>query len=152
MAKKVRTHIGPNDSLTVDLTPSHLTKHEFAKRLYKLMASKGWTQSELARKSGLERAAISTYMRAKSLPTPSKLAALAAAFGVEPEILLPNHLEAAINEDAPSFEMKVSVSAPGMAWVRVNRLLSVNTAVKIASLLEADDATNGSGGGRKTSV
>lgn len=141
MPRAVRTHVGDvSDSPSMQLTPKHLTKQEFGKRLYRLMTGKGWNQSELARRADLNRDAISTYVRGRVLPTPVSLQALAKALGVAPDELLPNHVESAIDADQPAFEMKVSPSAPNMAWLRVNRLVSVATAVKVAELLQDDDA------------
>lgn len=122
----------------------HLSKQEFGRRIYTLMNAQGWHQSELARKSGLTRDSISTYINGKVFPTPQKLAKLAKALEVPPESLLPNHLESAIDADMPSFEMRVSPNAPGTAWLRVNRLVSVKTAVRIADLLQEDDVIDGS--------
>ncbi|WP_157961420.1 helix-turn-helix domain-containing protein [Microvirga flavescens] len=122
------------------LTPKVLTKHEFGKRLRKLMADKGWHQSELARQAGLQRDSVSTYINGRSLPTPLSLNRLAAALGVAAEDLIPNHLEQSLDHHKPAFEMKASASAPDMAWVRVNRLVTFDTAVKIGELLRADNA------------
>ncbi|MBI2240259.1 MAG: helix-turn-helix transcriptional regulator [Magnetospirillum gryphiswaldense] len=154
MPRKIRTHVtGAEELQGLPLTPRSLTKQEFGRRLFALMDAKRWRQSELARQAGLPRDAVSVYIRGKSLPTPTNLQKLADAFGLLPEELLPNHLGSAIDEDElPAFEMKVSMGAPNMAWVRVNRLVSTQTAVKIAELLENDDALNRSGSGEKAPV
>lgn len=137
MAKKVRTHI--SDSQTdPDMRPKHLTKQEFGKRLYKLMIGKGWHQSELARRADVARDSVSTYIRGISLPEPGNLERLARALGVEPVDLLPNHIEAAIDNDVPSLEMKVSGSDPRVAWLRINRLVSTATCLKVVELLGGD--------------
>jgi transcriptional regulator with XRE-family HTH domain len=128
---------------SLKLTPKHLTKQEFGNRLYKLMMAKGWRQSDLARQAGLNRDSISTYIRGTSLPTPQNLQELARAFGMKPEELLPNHSIAAINEDVPAFEMKMSAFAPDKVMLRVNRLVTMATAVQIAQLLQADNTTEG---------
>ncbi len=139
MPNRVRTHT-PGDNPTPNrLTPKHLTRQEFAKRLYRLMLEKGWNQSELGRQSGLPRDAISGYIRAKTTPTPLNLQALATALDLKPEELLPNHIESAIEADDPAFEMRASGAKPGMSWLRVNRLVSTSTAIAVASLLEKDD-------------
>ncbi len=135
------------DSMESGVKPKHLAKGEFAKRLYREMLKRGWNQSETGRQAGLPRDAISVYVRGKSLPEPANLEKLAKAFDMPAEQLLPNYLESAIDEDAPSFEMRVSVNAPNTAWVRVNRLVSLQTAVKIAELLEADNVLDRSGSG-----
>lgn len=142
MVVKQRTHITDNlpANSTSPLAPKHLTKQEFAKRLYRLMLQRGWNQSELARRADLPRDSVSTYIRAKVMPTPQSAERLARALGVTPEELMPNHVESAIEEDAPSLEMKVSVNAPQKAWLRVNRLVSLSTAAKVIALIEAEDA------------
>ena len=146
MPRKVRTHITTDSPSDSRLAPRHLTKQEFGKRLYKLMLAKGWNQSELARQAGLPRDSVSVYIRGRSLPTPSSLQSLAAAFGLSTEELLPNHIESAIDEDTPSMEMKVSPNALDKAWLRVNRLVTVRAALKIMDILESDNAVDRSGG------
>jgi len=145
MARKIRTHMLGDSPSDTTLVPKHLTKQQFGKRVYRLMLEKGWTQSELARQAGLPRDAISVYVRGRSLPTPVSLQALAKALDVNEAELLPNHVESAIDEDNPSFEMKASAGAPGVVWLRVNRLVTMATAIKIADMLEGDRAVDGTG-------
>lgn len=142
MPRRVRTHIPQDAQGDPGLAPKHLTKQQFGKRLYRLMLAKGWHQSELARQADMPRDSVSVYIRGKSLPTPQSLKRLADALGVKEEELLPNHVESAIDEDNPSFEMKVSPNAPNLAWIRVNRLVTLPTAVKIAEILQADNAVD----------
>ena len=142
MARKNRTMVGPDDIPSGDLTPKHLTKQEFGKRVYDLMQARGWRQSDLARHSGLPRDSVSTYILGKSLPTAPSLAKLAKAFGVRPSELLPNHIENAITDDIPAFEIRVSPNAPGTAWMRINRAVPVAVAMKIAALLGDADAAD----------
>jgi transcriptional regulator with XRE-family HTH domain len=137
VSRNVTTYLA--DSQTdPELRPKHLTKQEFGRRLYQLMNRKGWHQSELARKAGVARDSISTYIRGVSMPDPGNLQKLAEALGVSTDELLPNHVEAAIDNDVPAMEMKVSGTDPRMAWLRVNRLVSTTTCLKIVELLGAD--------------
>jgi transcriptional regulator with XRE-family HTH domain len=140
------------DTLTNPLAPKSLTKQEFGKRLYRLMMAKGWRQSELARQADLPRDSVSTYIRGKTLPTPLSLQKLADALGVASEELLPNVVEGAIDEDIPSLEMKVSPNAPETAWLRVNRAVSLKTALEIMRLLEEDHVFDGTRNGGTPSV
>ena len=142
MARKIRTHIVADTQPDIRLAPRHMTKQEFGKRLYNLMLARGWHQSELSRRAGLPRDSISVYIRGKSLPTPTSLQALAEALSVKAEELLPNHIESAIDEDTPSMEVKVSPNAPDKAWLRVNRIVSVHTALKVMEMLESDDVVD----------
>lgn len=134
-----RIHMPQSDDIDSSLAPKHLTKQQFGNRLYRLMMAKGWTQSELARQSELTRDSISTYVRGRALPTPQSLAKLAAAFGVKPEDLLPNTVKSAIEADDPAFELRQSTNTPGKVWLRLNRMVSMASAVKIAEIIYAED-------------
>lgn len=63
---------------------ANVERMEFAKKLINLMRDKDLNQSDLARKAGLTRDAVSTYVRARSMPEPINLAKLAKALDVEP--------------------------------------------------------------------
>lgn len=140
MAKSSRTHLPPGEASRSPLIPKHLAKDEFARRLYKLMLDKGWRQADLARAADLPRNAISVYLRGASLPNPDSTKALAKAFGMDPAVLLPNYTESAIERDNPELDFRVSPGDPKKAWLRINRLVSTSTAIKILALIEADDA------------
>lgn len=146
MARNSRFHVGP-DNITSDntLTPKHLSKQEFGRRLYGLINDRGWSQSDCARHAGLPRDSISSYVNGKSFPTPRSLKLLADVFGLQPHDLLPNAAENAIDRDFPAFELKISATAPNMAWVRINRAMPTQLAMKIAALIgeAGPDATDG---------
>ncbi|WP_068314878.1 helix-turn-helix domain-containing protein [Polycladidibacter hongkongensis] len=140
MAKEERTHAGaavPRD--THDFAPRAITKDEFGRRVYSLMLSKGWNQSELARRASLNRDAISTYVRGASLPSDGNLRKLAAALEVKPEDLLPNVIGRAFEKDNAELELKVSPGRPDYAWVKINRLLSLEAALKVMEIVRQDD-------------
>ena len=123
-----------------DLTPKFMTKAEFGRHLRQLILKKGWTQSELARRAGLPRDSISTYVRGAVYPSPTSLMKVAAALNLDPEQVLPNIIEGAVARSAnPSFEMKASETEPGRVWLRVDRAVSFSTAAKIAQLLDEDE-------------
>ncbi len=139
MTRNDRTHI-INDTLTAktNLSPSHLTKQEFGRRLYALMTRKGWKQADLARRAGIPRDAVSKYINGKIFPTRLSLEAVAKALGMTAEELLPNTAENSIEADVPDIEMKISSTTPKVAWLRVNRLVTTTTALKIMELLNDD--------------
>lgn len=143
MASRNRTHLSDTakaaPKMPAKMTPKHLTKQEFGRRLYELTLAKGWRQSDLARKADIQRNAISTYVLGKALPTPVNLHKLAKALGVKSEELLPNHAESAIESDNPALSMQVSPGAPEKAWLRVNQLVRTTTAVEVIKLLQADN-------------
>ncbi|WP_048647541.1 helix-turn-helix domain-containing protein [Nitratireductor soli] len=142
MARKDRTHI-VNDAVKNgdSKTVKYLTKEEFGRRIYNMMLEKGWRQSDLARRSGLTKDSVSTYVRGKAFPTPASVAKLASAFGAPAEEIFPNHVHNAIVEDTPDFELKVSPGDTTKAWLRINRQVRFDTAAKIAEML-AEDAAN----------
>lgn len=55
-------------------------KKIFGEKLKAMHTEKGWSQSELAQRSNLNRDAISTYVRGKSFPSEGSLQKLAGAF------------------------------------------------------------------------
>lgn len=140
MAKSYRTHISPGKAAKSRLMPKPLAKDEFARRLYQAMLEKGWRQADLARAAGLQRNAVSVYLRGASLPSPENLEKLAKALGKRADELLPNYVESAIEKDNPEIDMKVSPGDPKSAWLRINRLMSTSLAIKILNMIEQDDA------------
>lgn len=138
MPRSVKSHLLEEDA-AVEGDLVAVTKAEFGRKLYQEIVSRGWNQSDLARRADLPRDAISTYIRGRSMPTPQSLAKLAKALGKAPAELLPNYaVEAVKTDSAPSFDLKVSAADPTKAWIRIDRLVSFDTAVKIAALLSAE--------------
>lgn len=152
MTNRIRTHI-PADPAQTGEMPKHMTKQEFARRLYTAMLAKGWNQAEIARQSGLSPDNISAYMRAMRLPTPQSLQRLGDALGVPPESLLGNQIERAFDHDAaPPFEIKTNAANPDVAWLRVNRMVPLTVALKIAEILaNVPDPTDRNRGGSSSS-
>jgi transcriptional regulator with XRE-family HTH domain len=135
-----RIHLLNDVAPTSGFAPRHITQKEFGQRLYRLMQERGWTQAELSRRSGLTRDSVSTYVRGLTYPTGKSVQALARAFNVPPETIMPNHAEHAIEQDEPAFEMKQSTIDPSKSWVRVNRLVSTDVAVRFAQMLNDNAA------------
>src|SRR3954468_6069716 len=107
----------PGNRETAD-APRHLSKQEFGKRLSRLMVEKGYHHAELARRAGLPRNNISTYVNGRSYPSQQSLAAIARVLGVEPDELLPNRLEMAIRgEQMPDLSMKTAFGDPARSWL-----------------------------------
>ncbi len=162
MARKPRSRTGENEladaSAKDRISAKQTAKKEFSRRLYKLMVSKGWHQSELARRADIQRAAISTYIRAAVLPDDENLEKLAKVFDMKPEELEPTRYNRGIRfaDDASqtpeaavaAFEVKASSTAPNLAFLRVNKLVYLTTALKVAELLQADDAAIDGNGSR----
>lgn len=142
-----RSHFAhdPTDERGSPLTPEALTKQEFGRRLQAALNERGMSQADLARRAEevtgkkMGRDAISTYINGRSFPTPASLAQLCKALDMTREELLPNSLINASQDEHPAFEMRAAAGQPGRAWVRINRLMSFETAVEIARLLNVED-------------
>lgn len=146
MPKKTRHHL--DDAIGEGAAPAaagagpsteYLTKEQFGRRLYRLMVGKEMRQSDLARAADLTRDSISQYVRGQQFPSPHSLGKLAAALDVQPEDLLPNHTHAAIREDSPSLEFKISAADPHKAILRVNRIVRPETAARVIAILAEDN-------------
>jgi len=119
-------------------------KQDFAQRLYKEITNKGWTQAQLARYSGLNRDAISTYIRARSLPTALSLSKIAKTLGCSPKDLLPSHYEVVVEnpkkERSARLEITEIEGEEGYMHLRCNLKLEKDLAIKVFMLLsEAEE-------------
>lgn len=135
----------PSAERGTPLTPEALTKQEFGRRLQRALHDRNWSQADLARAvedatgEKMGRDAISTYINGRSFPTPASLNRLCKALNMTREELFPNALMNATQDEHPAFEMRAATGQPGRAWVRVNRLMSFETAAEIARLLNVED-------------
>ena len=119
---------------TASTSLKHLSKEEFARNLYELMRSKGWTQSELSRRAGIGRDNISQYIRGRTYPTPGMLAKVAQALGTTPEELLPNYYEDAVERASPQLEYREIPGDETYCWSRINKRVLKKNATKIIDL------------------
>lgn len=141
-AKKIGGLV-PDDIRTTGSRVREQAKQTLARKIHRAILDKGWTPAELARRSGLSRDNISTYMRASSLPSGDSLTKLARALGMEPDELLPNRPDVTYSDpDSPTLELTQTPSHPGKAWLRVNQLVSMSTATKIAELLQNESSND----------
>ena len=127
------------------LTPKALTRQEFGRRLQQLLDERSWNQSDLVRavkaKTGevIGRDAISTYINGRSFPTPKSLTLLCKALGLTREELFPNAVMQATDNEHPALELRQAQGHPGMAWLRLNRMLPFQVAAQIVALLDEAD-------------
>jgi transcriptional regulator with XRE-family HTH domain len=151
MARRSHFANAPSDERGSPLTPQALTKQEFGRRLQQLLDEKNWSQADLARAvlevtgEKMGRDAISTYINGRSFPTPASLNLLCKAFDLSRDELFPNATMIATNDEHPAFEMKAATGQPGKAWVRVNRLLSFETAAAMVNLINEEDRRGSEG-------
>lgn len=133
---KTRNHAPPSDFASA-AAPRDLAKQELARRLSKLIQDRDWTQSDLARAAGLPRELISSYVRGKSFPEPKSLRRIADALLVKVEELAPAAQGMAASDEIPSFSVTEFAGHPGKVWLRINRLVTMDSALKIGAILEA---------------
>jgi transcriptional regulator with XRE-family HTH domain len=120
---------------------------EFARNLLELMARKGVSQSDVARAVwgsatdnrgrdvARNRDRISNYVRGKQLPEPKTIKKLADVLGVTPSELYPA-LGKPEGRNAPADVSLTAVGGrPDMAFLVVNKMLPMNVAVKILSMI-----------------
>ncbi len=114
-------------------------KDAFARRLYRLMLDNNLTQSDLARKAGIERNRISSYVRGISLPTGLYLKKVADALGVKPTDLLPDERLAPAKA---AYAMTVSADGKNMR-LTANVRLPTTVGAQIVALLTEHATTDG---------
>lgn len=152
MARETRKWLPPGGQRNVEfIDPKEQRKAEFARRLGARLLEKGWKQSDLARAAfgtthdsegrvvPRGRDSISTYMRRRTLPDPTSLKKLADALGCEMADLDPMIEADAIEYEAPALEMRSAAQRPDRAWLRVNKVVSFETAAKVVTLIQEDE-------------
>ena len=115
---------------------------EFGRRLQAAMDDKGWNQSDLARaaskfmpdKKSFRRDNVSNYVRGTQKPGPLRMRALCRALGKSESDLMP--VPTAATRDNPPLALEAL--ANGNTLLRVNQIVSMETAMKIIALIEKD--------------
>ena len=117
-----------------------------ARKIQALLQEKGWSQAELARRASAHltppdkvgRDSISKYIMAnpRSKPSDVHLTAIAKAFGVPPETIVPPNRA---TEDKGAFPaLEISSINGGRVWLAVNQAVDMATATEIMTLLRKD--------------
>ncbi len=131
----------PDKTFTPIGASKEAIRREFARRLQDAMSSRGWNQSELARRAndaGEDRVArddISTYIRGVSMPGALKARAISKALGVPLDELIPS--AKSVDRDNPEFEIKQA--GEGQVWLRINKLVTWDQARKVMGVLQGED-------------
>lgn len=139
MAADNRIHMQNDDQNVHQLASARLAREAFGRRLYNLMLKKGWTQSELGRRSGITRGSISNYILGHAVPSDLSLAQLAKALNVSMDTLRPERLEDAIRQDIPVVEFKSSTSNPDGGMLHMNRFVTHSQFARIFAILNEND-------------
>lgn len=112
----------------------NITKEEFGQRVYRRMIELGMWHSELARRAGLPRNNISTYINGGSFPNRQNLAKLATALEMDPDQLLPRN-QTKVRGAPDGLTMRVLINNPQRAWLSINQEVSTSVAAQILALL-----------------
>lgn len=121
-------------------------KDQFGRWLHRTIMKEGLSQSEFARRCGLPRDSISTYVLAKTLPSPASAKKIADYLKMDVEDLLfmpknGNTQHGPVEEpkvELPSLNIQTLPDRPGHARVKLDRVLKLSSAVKIAEIVEED--------------
>ena len=142
--RKPRIIPQPNPDFDPNESPdSARIRAEFAKRLAKALSVREMRPAELARRAGFGRDSISTYLNAKTIPTAMSLQKLAAALDMDEEDLMPGSKSEALQQFNEPREFEIVSVGPKspLAWLKVNKTVSLETAYKVVGLLMEDDKT-----------
>ena len=117
----------------------------FARKLQAAMSEKGLTQTELARRvvplvknTKVGRSNINKYVRAKVLPQPPVLEAIAKVLEMRVTDLLPARPSSAV-EEHPPLTMRTMPDDPNMTWIQINMAVPWKKALKVVAMLKSND-------------
>lgn len=146
-----RAIMAPDQKFREDL------KLRFGQWLRRAILIRGMTQSEFARAVNLPRDSISTYILGKTLPSAPSAKRIADFLGVDVEDLLftpknANQEPERPDDDGPTTPTSGGVAAKldiqslpnmaGKARIRLDQIVRVSTALKIAQAVEEDASTD----------
>jgi transcriptional regulator with XRE-family HTH domain len=120
-------------------------KAQFGKKLRRAILERGWSQSEFARRCGLPRDSVSTYILGKTLPTAKSAKAMADVLGLQiDDFLSQPDIPAVSTTVKPSLDIQTLPGSPARARIQLDRVVRLSAALKIAEIIELDDeAANG---------
>lgn len=123
-----------SNSSTTRIKASVELRREFGERVLSHLAINNMNQSDLARRVGVSKDAVSTWCRGRSLPDNANILRLADVFSVDSTQLLP----ARFDEPSGSDSFKISLIDENTARIEMDKCLTYATALKIMDLVKAD--------------
>ena len=125
---------------------------KFAAKLNAALDERGWSQSELARRAGLRRDAVSTYCKAAAMPSKVFLDKIAKALGgsaaelldgsLPPGAVIPPPWPGRPKQEPKQKQKPVGIElhqdASGDLRLRLDLVVTLEQAMKILALLKAD--------------
>lgn len=118
---------------------------EFARKLRRLMADKGWNQAALAREMtrfapdgvAIERYNVNRWVTGRGMPTDNNLSYIAKAFGIAEADLTTYSGPSVVNPNPGQPPMRVTMAEDGEhAFVTINQLVPMAAALEILNLLQ----------------
>ena len=149
MSRSPRRRMPPAAGQTSE---ERLVHEDFARRLHKIIADRGMSPSDLARKvwgsieqidsktgkvvnAARNRDRVSVYLSGRGFPDPKNLAKIAKALNVEPIDLAPDIAAAAIEREVPEMNMTMIAGHDDKALLRINKLMPVDVAIEVMRLI-----------------
>ena len=115
-------------------------KRVFAQNLHRLRMQKGWTQSELSRRSAIPRDMISNYANGKNLPTIDNLTKLAQTFDVSESALIPDVDLAMVSETEAIMSLNPIPGRAGTYRLLIDAPVTLDLGVRIMGMLRGEAA------------
>lgn len=139
-----------------DVDDIPLPNRQLRDNLAQVMIDRQLSGSEVARRSGLTRDNISRYQRGESFPMRPQLEKLARGLRLASADLVPCLFNGDFGEDptlarkkttggppSPTFSIQASDDDPNMAWLRISRLVRIDTALAVMRLIkDAEESDN----------
>lgn len=107
--------------------------------ILRLLETKNWNQSDLARAANMGRDSVSNYIRGRHFPEPGSLKKLADALRVTPNELCPEGA-LPVAYEANQFSFHQIASEPLKVCVRMDKVLSFDAFMKIAQIVKEEDS------------
>ncbi len=115
-----------------------MSQSELAETASRFLPPARKTKGKRARGQKIGRDSISSYCSGKGYPTaPGYLDAIAQALDTTVEALTPRAEQTAAGTE-PFPALQIEAASEGGVWLRVNQLVSMDTALKVARLIEED--------------
>lgn len=123
------------------------TEQDFARRLHHYMTQRGWSQSDLARavwgerknargyREAKGRDRISVFLKGKTIPETTTLAALAEALEVEPDELCPEQHKKAMAWEPHSVSLTLAPGHSDRARLVIDRIVPFHVGAEIIAIL-----------------
>lgn len=116
--------------------PKMAIRLESGRRFRQAMRDKGVRQIDVANDTNIGRDSISGYTRGRVMPDGDRLKEICDYLGTSPEKLVPHYgVDEKTADLMPALEIK-QADTEGMAWVRINQVLTLDQVSRIMAILQ----------------